>query len=139
MRPRRPVLVACANPGCCRILTAVLGDWGFEVALASSAKTAVSVVDGTDEIELVFCDASPADGGFGDLLSAIARRKPPPRLVALIQKEDDYSEAIRLGAFDALPLACQRSDVQWMMINALRDKNNFRLPTRTLRFASLTR
>jgi hypothetical protein len=42
----------------------------------------------------------------------------------LVRDEEDYSEAMRLGAFEAIPIACRRSDVQWTMIHALRKPQN---------------
>lgn len=116
--------MACDDAGCRQILTDVLKDWNLEAITASTVSEALASLRQPD-LALVFCENGLVDGGFADLLNAMAGRKPVLRLIALIHNEHDYSDAVRLGAFDVLPVSCHRSDVQWMMINALRNKNEF--------------
>lgn len=72
-------------------------------------------------ISLVFCEWGLRDDGFQVLLGELARRAPKLRLIALIQDESEYGEAIASGAFDAIPNPFRRSEVQWMVIHAVQD------------------
>jgi DNA-binding NtrC family response regulator len=69
-------------------------------------------------IGLVFCESHLPDGGFTGLLDAAASRTFPLRLVAILHDGNEYANAIRLGAFEAILVPCQRSDIQWVIIQA---------------------
>jgi DNA-binding NtrC family response regulator len=123
MYQRRLVVLAVSNLNCRQILTDVLKNWGLEAVAVSTVRSALALLDDPD-VALIFCEGNLVDGSFRELLKAASSRRPPLRLVALVHAEKDYSDAIRLGAFDAIPVSCRRSDLQWMMINALRDRND---------------
>jgi DNA-binding NtrC family response regulator len=119
----RPVLVVCSDPECCSMLLGVIKDYGLEASAARNIRQARTHLQ-EPNLLLVLCESSLPDGSFRDLFDASALRTSPLRFVVLVRDEEDYSEAMRLGALEAIPTPCRRSDVQWTMIHALRKPEN---------------
>jgi DNA-binding NtrC family response regulator len=132
MNLQRRVLIVSSNPERREMLTGVAVDWDLEVRSASTLEQAVAIL-GDQNLALAFCEGSLPDGTFRGLLDATSSRRPPLRLIVLVDNERDYFDAVRLGAFEALPTPLRRSDLQWMMIHALRNDPTRRLeePSRT--------
>lgn len=120
MTLKRKVLIASNQGETRKALTEVLPDWSLETVFASDAQEARKILE-TQSIALVFSDQKLADGGFQDLLNTATAKKPPARLVVLLSDEKRYSEADHNNVFDALPFPCRRSDLQWVIIQAMRD------------------
>jgi DNA-binding NtrC family response regulator len=74
---------------------------------------------------LIFCSRWLADGDYRDLLVAARRwsRKIRIVLAARVTDWDEYLEAMRLGAFDVISAPCRPTDVEWMVIQALREEH----------------
>jgi DNA-binding NtrC family response regulator len=123
MDSRRPVLVVCSDPECSSMLLGVIKDYGLEASATRNIRQARAHLQEPD-LALVLCESSLPDGSFRDLFDASAWRTSPLRFVVLVRDEEDYSEAMRLGAFEAIPTPCRRSDIQWTMIHALRQQEN---------------
>jgi len=66
-----------------------------------------------------------ADGDYRDLLLAARASKHRTRIVltARITDGDEYLEAMRLGAFDVISAPCGPTDVEWMILQALREEH----------------
>jgi DNA-binding NtrC family response regulator len=111
------VLVACRDEQCRRTVTDVLVDWGIEAVPAASVKDALNALQ-TQRISLIFSEDKFDDGSYRDLVGPASLRKPAVRMIALIHEEDNYSEVLLNGAFDALPIPFSRSDIQWAVIHA---------------------
>jgi DNA-binding NtrC family response regulator len=120
---RTPVLVVCSDPECCNMLLGVIKDYGLEASAAANIRQARTHLQKPD-LSLVLCESNLPDGSFRDLFDASALRTSPLRFVVLVRDEEDYCEAMRLGAFEAIPTPCRRSDVQWTMIHALHRPEN---------------
>jgi DNA-binding NtrC family response regulator len=116
---RTPVLVVCSDPECCSMLLGVVKDYGLEASAAANIRQARTHLQKPD-LSLVLCESNLPDGSFRDLFEASAFRTSPLRFVVLVRDEEDYSEAMRVGAFEAIPTPCRRSDIQWTVIHALR-------------------
>jgi DNA-binding NtrC family response regulator len=113
------VLVATSNDEYRAFLTDILGAWHLqstECSTIAEARRAIS----DSPVSLVFCDTKLPDGDFTALLS-VSSRQAPPKVVVLLRENEEYANAIGMGAFDALPVPCQRQDVQWMLIQGMRD------------------
>jgi DNA-binding NtrC family response regulator len=119
MHLRGPVLIVCSDPECSSMLLGVIKDYGLEASAAADIRQARTHLQKPD-LSLVLCESNLPDGSFRDLFDASALRTSPLRFVVLVRDEEGYSEAMRLGAFEAIPTPCRRSDVQWTMIRALR-------------------
>ena len=111
------VLVVGSDPECRRTLTDVLGLWGMGVSFVSTIADARKILL-EQPITLVFCESDLPDGGLTDLVGAAASKRSPVRLVAILHNANDYADAIRVGAFEAVLVPCRRPDVQWAIIKA---------------------
>jgi DNA-binding NtrC family response regulator len=74
---------------------------------------------------LIFCSRWLADGDYRDLLVAARgwSRKIKIVLAARVTDWDEYLEAMRLGAFDVISAPGRPTDVEWMVIQALREEH----------------
>jgi DNA-binding NtrC family response regulator len=78
-----------------------------------------------ENVGLIFCARSLADGDYRDLLLATrtAERRTRVVLTARITDWNEYLDAMRLGAFDVISAPCRPTDVEWMVLQALRDEH----------------
>jgi DNA-binding NtrC family response regulator len=76
-------------------------------------------------VGLIFCARSLADGDYRRLLVAPRRERRKTRIVILnrVTDWDEYLEAMRLGAFDVISAPCRPTDVEWMILQALREEH----------------
>src|SRR5580698_4399280 len=77
-------------------------------------------------IGLVFCDAGLSDCSYLEFLSSVRSLKTKCRVVVTSRQADwdEFLEAMRLGAFDVIAAPCRPTDVEWMVIQAKRDKRS---------------
>jgi hypothetical protein len=62
------------------------------------------------------------NGNLQSLVTALSAKKPPARLVLLLADDKQSTgETIGSNIFDAIPYPCRRSDLQWVIIQAMRD------------------
>jgi DNA-binding NtrC family response regulator len=89
--------------------------------ISCTALDQVQEVLSRQEIPLVFCDERLTDGGYRDLLTSEAGRKP--RVVVTIRtgEWDGYLDVMRRGAFDALRFPLQPTDVELVVLRAMRE------------------
>jgi DNA-binding NtrC family response regulator len=78
-----------------------------------------------ENVGLIFCARALADGDYRDLLLAAREGNLRTRIVltARITDWDEYLDAMRLGAFDVISAPCRPTDMEWMIIQALRDEH----------------
>jgi DNA-binding NtrC family response regulator len=78
-----------------------------------------------ENVGLIFCARLLADGDYHDLLMAARASKRRTRIVltARITDWDEYLDTMRLGAFDVISAPCRPTDVEWMILQALRDEH----------------
>ena len=78
-----------------------------------------------ENVGLIFCARSLADGDYRDLLLAARAGKRRTRIVLTARITDwgEYLEAMRLGAFDVISAPCRPTDMEWMILQALRDEH----------------
>ena len=71
--------------------------------------------------DVVFCDENTADGSYRELLS-LALAQDKPRFIVILSEEEGqgYLEAIRLGAIKVLACPLQLSDIDAVLLDALR-------------------
>jgi DNA-binding NtrC family response regulator len=68
---------------------------------------------------LVLCEAELPDGTYRDVMRLLKRKLDNIRVIVLSPSEDCYSQAIEMGAFDVIASPCTRTDVQWMIMQAV--------------------
>jgi DNA-binding NtrC family response regulator len=116
-----------------RAMVNILAKQGLDpIVAASVAECQPSVAQ--ENVGLIFCARSLADGDYRDLLLAARAGKRTTRIVltARITDWDEYLEAMRLGAFDVISAPCRPTDMEWMLLQALRDEH---ARTRQITFA----
>ena len=79
-------------------------------------------------IDLVFCDERLQDGSYRDLLRAARTNPNRPRVVVTIRtrERDDYLEARRLGAYDAIRFPVVATDVELLLLQAMHESGEKR-------------
>lgn len=120
LQPR--VMIVCASSECRRVLGEVLHSWDLAVVSADTVGEAKGILRQA-AVLVVFSEDVLSDGSYRDLLELAAQKRPPVRLVVLLRDHNQYAETLSLGAYDALPVPLERADVQWMVIHALRGRD----------------
>ena len=116
-----PVLIASSDIENLKAIRAVLAEDGLSTICASTVKETQEALANTP-VSIVICDRQLPDGSFKDLLY-VAKKERPEVLVVVTSRTDDWKENVaakQLGVFEVIPSPCQRSNVEWAVITALR-------------------
>lgn len=118
------IVVASADLEDRRAMVNILAKQGFDPIIASSVGECRASM-AQEDVGLIFCARSLSDGNYRDLLIAARTGTRRTRIVltARITDWDEYLEAMRLGAFDVISAPCRPTDVEWMILQALRDEH----------------
>jgi DNA-binding NtrC family response regulator len=118
------VVIASSNLEERRAMCNILAKQGLEPIAAPSVRECELFL-AQENVGLIFCSRWLADGDYRDLLLAARRanRKIRVVLATRVTDWDEYLEAMRLGAFDVISSPCRPTDVEWMVIQALRDEH----------------
>jgi DNA-binding NtrC family response regulator len=78
-------------------------------------------------VDLVFCDEHLPDGGYAHLIHAHHSENCIPRVVVTTRHGDWdlYFHALAKGAFDVIRCPCNATDVEMVIIRALREGDAF--------------
>jgi CheY-like chemotaxis protein len=70
---------------------------------------------------LVLCEAELPDGTYQDVMKLLKHKLDQIRVIVLSESpsEDCYSQAMEMGAFDVISGPCRRTDVQWILLQAI--------------------
>lgn len=83
-------------------------------------------------IGLVFCDRHVKDGDYRDVLSAVGpsqtARDAKVVMMAELDTPEEYHEARRQGLFDIISSPCRPTDIEWMVIQAKRNRHRGKEP-----------
>ena len=127
------IVIASADVEDRRAMVNILAKQGLDpIVAASVAECRESMRQ--ENVGLIFCARSLADGDYRDLLLAARGSKNRTRIVLTtrITDWDEYLDAMRLGAFDVISAPCRPTDMEWMILQALRDEH---ARTRQITFA----
>jgi len=115
------ILIASADLEGRRALSNILAKLGVDPLTTSTIRECKQII-ATERVGLIFCDRLLADGNCYDLLNASRASKTKARIVVTSSTADwdEFLEAMRLGAFDVIASPCRATDVEWMVIQALR-------------------
>lgn len=113
------VLTLCSAPDCRQRLTEIVTNWKIETVSASSLLEAQRILK-EQPVSLVFCDYDLGQDTFRDVAKMMAALRSRVYLVALIHNEQEYTEAMQAGAFDAIPIRFHASDIGWILFHAIR-------------------
>jgi DNA-binding NtrC family response regulator len=118
------VVIASADVAERRAMRRIMAEQGVDSIGAATVRECVEVM-AHESVGLIFCARSLADGTVRDLLRVSRNEKRRSRIVPMIGLTDwdEYLEAMHLGAFDVISAPCRPTDVEWMIIQALRDEH----------------
>lgn len=107
-----------------RSLIQILETLSFDVVACLNLAQAEEVLAGR-KFELIFCDERLTDGSYSDLIVTLrAERGVTPVIVTTrVGEWDLYMEALRKGAFDVIRYPCPGTDVELVILRALRERN----------------
>lgn len=92
-------------------------------------------------IGLVFCDRHVKDGDYRDVLSAVSPSQAPREakvvMMAELDTPEEYHQARQHGLFDVISSPCRPTDVEWMVIQAKRNRHQGKEPLAPSRNLSL--
>jgi len=121
MREQWDVLVASSNMEDRTSLLHILDGLSLNVISCSALDQAREVLS-RQEVPLVFCDELLSDGCYRDLLSSESGRRALRVVVTIRAGEwDEYLDAIRLGAFEAIRCPLHPTDVELVVLRAMRE------------------
>ena len=100
-------------------------DWGIQVIQCRTVRETRQILR-EHTISQVFCNANLPDGSYRDLIKLAKSARPPTRVVVLFPKNSGghtFQDAIRAGAFDSIPSPAGRPEVQWEVLQAMRESS----------------
>src|SRR4051812_39104615 len=122
------VLVASSSMEDRTSLMHILDGLELNVISCSALDQAQEVLS-RQEVPLVFCDERLSDGCYRDLLASGGNHKPPRVVVTIRTGEwDEYLDAMRQGAFDAIRFPLQPTDVELVVLRAMRENRELNRP-----------
>ena len=127
------VLIASSDLEARRALSNILVQLGIDPLTTSTIRECTEII-ASERVGLIFCDRLLADGNCNDLLNASKGGRTRARIVVTSSTADwdEFLEAMRLGAFDVIASPCRTTDVEWMIIQALRyERTEARLALKT--------
>lgn len=119
------VMIASSDFESRRKLAQILEFWGMEPVCSRSVGQAREIL-ARGTVRLVFCEDSLPDGDFRDLLDAANASVARVRVVVIVRNGpgsvgDRRQEALQRGAFGVISPSFQATDVEWTVLEALRD------------------
>ena len=127
MNERAEVLVTSSVAENRQALCRILEGLGVEVSSCSNVSECIEALR-QRPIGLVFCDDRLPNGSYRDLLNVIHALEIKPRIIVTSRTGEwqEFMEAIRLGAFDMIPLPFNVTDVERSIARVLRQPNRLR-------------
>jgi DNA-binding NtrC family response regulator len=120
MREQCDVLVASSHMEDRSSLLHILDGLALNV-ISCSELDQVQEVLSRQEVPLVFCDEHLAGGGYRGLLSSDVGQRPRIVVTFRTGEWDEYLDAMRKGAFDAIRFPFQPTDVELVVLRAMRE------------------
>lgn len=116
------VLLACSDPESRKTLSGLLGQCGLKTVVSTSVRGSRRIL-ARGGVAMVFCEARLSDGSFREMLreAGVGERKVPVVVASRLDDTSQYLEAMRLGAFDFIACPYRRSEVEYIVHNALRE------------------
>jgi DNA-binding NtrC family response regulator len=116
-----PVLIASSDLQNRQALREIFVQLGLDPLCSSSMEETRETLTNIP-VSIIFCERHLNDGGFREMLSMAKRTNPKICVVVTSRMEnrEEYLEAIRLGAFEVIPFPCHPTDVDWVVIRAMR-------------------
>lgn len=116
------VVVACSNIEDRTSLIHILESLSLD-AISCCDLDQVHEVLSRRNVPIVFCDEHLSEGCFRDLVSADTAGRKASRVVVTIRtgEWDEYLQVMRLGAYDAIRCPLHPTDVELVVLRAMRE------------------
>ena len=106
-------------------LVETLQDWGIKVTRCRTIAKARTILS-HQPVSQIFCNDTLPDGTGRDLVRTAKRIQPQTRVVVLVPRgsaQRVFQDATEAGAFDAIPSPVRRPEVQWELVQAMRQSS----------------
>jgi DNA-binding NtrC family response regulator len=116
------MLVICSTENRKVIESAIL-EWSLEVCWCLTLQQARRGLRRGNHA-LVLCEAELPDGTYQDVMTLLKHKLVQVRVIVMADaySEDSYREAIEVGAFDVISAPYKRTDVQWIIMQAVQSR-----------------
>ena len=101
-----------------QVVESAIMEWSLEVSWCSTLQEARPGLLRGKHV-LVLCEAELPDGTYQDVMRVLKRKLDQVRVIVLSPSENCYNQAIEMGAFDVISSPCSRTDVQWIIMQAV--------------------
>jgi DNA-binding NtrC family response regulator len=103
-----------------RVLESAIVEWSLEVCWCLTLQEARRGLR-RGNLALVLCEAELPDGTYQDVMKLLKHKLDQIRVIVMsaTHVEDCYSQAIEMGAFDVISAPCKRTDIQWVIMQAV--------------------
>lgn len=119
MNMRWRMLAICSAENRHVIQSAIL-EWSLEVCWCLTLQEARRGLRRGNHA-LVLCEAELPDGTYEDVMKVLRHKLDRIRVIVVSAppSEHCYSQATEMGAFDVISGPCKRTDVQWIIMQAI--------------------
>ncbi len=102
------------------VIKSAILEWSLEVSWCLTLQEARRALRRGNHA-LVLCQAELPDGTYQDVMALLKHRLDQIRVIVLTQShsEDGYRRAIEIGAFDVISSPYRRTDIQWLIMQAV--------------------
>src|SRR5690242_17224704 len=82
-----------------------------------------------EKVGVVFCDRNVEGGDYQDVMAAVSSEPDDARPKVVMMSRfrmdpNEYRQAKRSGVFDIIESPCRPTDIEWMLISAMRARQN---------------
>lgn len=113
-------MMAICSPENRQVVESAIVEWSLEVCWCSTLQEARRGLR-RGKHALVLCETELPDGTYQDVMKLLRPRLDQISVIVLSDShsENCYSQAIEMGAFDVISAPCSRTDVQWIIMQAV--------------------
>ena len=118
----RKIIILSSNQNRSANLSEILKKQEIDPICAITVKQYRDILS-KQALDLVFCDPKLPDGDYRDVINAARLAGSLARIVVTsrLASWPEFLEAMRVGAFDVISTPCRYKDVEWVMLQAMRD------------------
>src|SRR5499425_1800348 len=124
MNEERAVLIVSCRPENRKTLVRALDELSINCYVAPTIRDAREVL-ASRSLSLVFCEERLSDGSYCDLLRDVRATWPETRFVVMLctGEREEYLQAMRLGAQEVLRSPLRPTDVDLVLIQAMKESD----------------
>lgn len=105
-----------------QVIQSAIMEWSLEVCWCLTLQDARRGLRRGNHA-LVLCEAELPDGTYQDVMKLLQRKLDRIRVMVVSPSPSEhcYSQAMEMGAFDVISGPCRRTDVQWIIMQAIQN------------------